>query len=81
MWSEQNNIFWSHIIFPDKQSVLASKWPFEIKQNLGQFFIEKNCDIFDIFYPKELLKDANDVFQLNDTHMSDFGMDPVNISV
>lgn len=70
----KHNIKYSHIIFPDKQSVLIDKIPVPNISCLGNSYISKNRGISSsIFYPKNQLKNTQDSFLKLDTHLSDLG--------
>lgn len=68
----QSGIKYLHVIFPDKQSVIPSEFPFSPVARLGSVYL-KNEDN-KVLYPFENLANLkNGGFNLLDTHLNDFG--------
>ena len=82
-WASSRNAGYVHIIFPDKQTVLADKFPRDIRVRLGQSYVEKFDDVRHLVcYPvSELLEYRQGCFLKLDTHLSDLGVSVVAVRV
>jgi hypothetical protein len=68
------NAGYIHLISPDKQSVLADKFPIDGAIRLGERYLGRTELAEAVLYPREQLSAAgSQVFLKTDTHMSDLG--------
>ena len=71
----QLGIPYAHLIFPDKQSVLAEQFPLPNPICLGDLYAARCGEVWpDIVYPRDALRARGPaVFQRTDTHLSPLG--------
>lgn len=74
-FSGQKNIEYSHVIFPDKQSVLDYEFPIRPLYRLGEHYFRNVDDDLKnkVIYPINELKELGNAYLPLDTHLSDFG--------
>ena len=72
---EKRGVSYTHLIFPDKQSVMTEDFPYPDPACLGETYLEAAPAVADlILYPRDLLRSApSAVFQKTDTHLNDLG--------
>jgi len=74
-FAEANRVKYRHVVFPDKQSVLTSDFPFPEPVCLGEIYLSRHPELREaVLYPRQVLQQVGaDVFQKTDTHLSDLG--------
>jgi hypothetical protein len=67
---------YSHVIFPDKQSICSDAWPLNPPVVLGELYLKRSASIVDhVIYPRTILqRHQESAFLRTDTHMSDRGV-------
>ena len=73
--AQASGVKFLHVIYPDKQSVLADYYVTSDPLRLGQDFIERHSDkTANVLYPLETLRrEPERSYMKCDTHLSDFG--------
>ena len=75
-WSKVREARYLHVIFPDKQSVLAEDYPLPPPICLGDKYLHSAAELApDVLYLKDdLRQDTDGAFMRTDTHLSDTGL-------
>jgi hypothetical protein len=70
---QASNVKYSHVVYPDKQSVMTDNFPVRSPVCLGQLYLDRLPHIRSlVYYPRQILQDvAEGAFMRTDTHLTE----------